>query len=212
MGPPMVYGRIQAYPADCGQLWDLTNTEYGLYGGYGWEQPDLIGLHDLWSAQPRLAASCMIQHSNPLIPLSSHGVPRSGPLQPPRQEAASTGASMAQRRAANIRERRRMLSLNEAFDRLRRKVPTFAYEKRLSRIETLRLAITYIAFMAELLSGPQEGSDQHLGCRPLAAPCYPCPRRALQSAALHLNGALAENGDLWVHLWSPLYTYTLYSC
>lgn len=31
------------------------------------------------------------------------------------------------------------------------KVPTFAYEKRLSRIETLRLAITYIAFMGELL-------------------------------------------------------------
>lgn len=30
-------------------------------------------------------------------------------------------------------------------------VPTFAYEKRLSRIETLRLAITYIAFMGELL-------------------------------------------------------------
>lgn len=40
-----------------------------------------------------------------------------------------------------------------AFDRLRRKVPTFAYEKRLSRIETLRLAITYIQFMTELLTG-----------------------------------------------------------
>ncbi|XP_058233530.1 fer3-like protein [Hemibagrus wyckioides] len=56
-----------------------------------------------------------------------------------------------QRRAANIRERRRMFSLNEAFDELRRKVPTFAYEKRLSRIETLRLAIVYISFMTELL-------------------------------------------------------------
>ena len=31
-------------------------------------------------------------------------------------------ASMAQRRAANIRERRRMFNLNEAFDRLRTKV------------------------------------------------------------------------------------------
>lgn len=92
-------------------------------------------------------------------------------------------ASIAQRRAANIRERRRMFNLNEAFDKLRRKVmsndcsftlkieihdfflnffptqvPTFAYEKRLSRIETLRLAITYIGFMSELLAGNQ-GND-----------------------------------------------------
>ncbi|KAH9424993.1 Origin recognition complex subunit 2 [Dermatophagoides pteronyssinus] len=44
---------------------------------------------------------------------------------------------------ANIRERRRMFNLNSAFDKLRKKVPTFAYEKRLSRIETLRLAIIY---------------------------------------------------------------------
>ncbi|XP_041102703.1 pancreas transcription factor 1 subunit alpha [Polyodon spathula] len=57
-----------------------------------------------------------------------------------------------QRRAANIRERKRMFSLNEAFDDLRKKVPTFAYEKRLSRIETLRLAILYISFMSELLN------------------------------------------------------------
>ncbi|XP_054914889.1 fer3-like protein [Poeciliopsis prolifica] len=56
-----------------------------------------------------------------------------------------------QRQAANVRERKRMFSLNEAFDALRRKVPTFAYEKRLSRIETLRLAIVYISFMMDLL-------------------------------------------------------------
>ncbi|XP_077978650.1 uncharacterized protein LOC144434070 [Glandiceps talaboti] len=61
--------------------------------------------------------------------------------------------SMAQRKAANIRERRRMFSLNEAFDELRKHVPTFAYEKRLSRIETLRLAIVYISFMIDVLNG-----------------------------------------------------------
>nr|CAD7451347.1 unnamed protein product [Timema bartmani]CAD7587846.1 unnamed protein product [Timema genevievae] len=76
---------------------------------------------------------------------------------------------MAQRRAANIRERRRMFNLNEAFDKLRRKVPTFAYEKRLSRIETLRLAITYISFMSELLTGSGKGAvvDNIRGPSPL---------------------------------------------
>ena len=58
-----------------------------------------------------------------------------------------------QRMAANIRERRRMCNLNTAFDRLRRRVPAFPHEKRLSRIQTLRLAITYISFMTEILSG-----------------------------------------------------------
>lgn len=46
-----------------------------------------------------------------------------------------------QRVAANIRERRRMCSLNAAFDRLRRRVPVFQHEKKLSRIQTLKLAI-----------------------------------------------------------------------
>ncbi|XP_071355327.1 fer3-like protein [Trachinotus anak] len=59
--------------------------------------------------------------------------------------------TVVQRQAANVRERKRMFSLNEAFDELRGKVPTFAYEKRLSRIETLRLAIVYISFMTDLL-------------------------------------------------------------
>lgn len=68
-------------------------------------------------------------------------------------------ATVAQRRAANIRERRRMFNLNEAFDKLRRKVPTFAYEKRLSRIETLRLAITYISFMDQVIRNESKPSQ-----------------------------------------------------
>ena len=63
--------------------------------------------------------------------------------------------SVVQRKAANIRERRRMFHLNEAFDELRKRLPAFNYEKRLSRIETLRLAMTYISFM----HGLSEGKD-----------------------------------------------------
>ena len=62
-----------------------------------------------------------------------------------------------QRKAANVRERRRMYHLNEAFDDLRQRVPTFAYEKKLSRIETLKLAVTYIQFMGEMLEDMDGG-------------------------------------------------------
>ncbi|MBN3274728.1 HLH13 protein, partial [Polyodon spathula] len=68
-----------------------------------------------------------------------------------------------QRHAANIRERKRMLSINSAFEELRSYVPTFPYEKRLSKIDTLRLAIAYIALLREiLLSGcdPKSYVDQ----------------------------------------------------
>ncbi|XP_069502853.1 fer3-like protein [Ambystoma mexicanum] len=69
----------------------------------------------------------------------------------------------AQRQAANVRERKRMFNLNEAFDQLRKRVPTFAYEKRLSRIETLRLAIVYISFMTELLSTHEKNEGKGPG-------------------------------------------------
>lgn len=86
------------------------------------------------------------------------------PVEPePRKRKRRRVISVEQRRAANIRERKRMFQLNEAFCVLRKRVPTFAYEKKLSRIETLKLAVTYIKFMTELLekedAKPQGGGD-----------------------------------------------------
>lgn len=99
------------------------------------------------------------------------GADRHGKVDPgdPRHESKSRKRRMptiAQRRAANVRERRRMFSLNEAFDRLRRRIPTFAYEKRLSRIETLRLAISYIGFMSEIVSGGDPSQVRFSSTRP----------------------------------------------
>lgn len=72
---------------------------------------------------------------------SNEGTTRSG-----------SGGHKVQRFAANVRERRRMLSINSAFEHLRLHVPTFPYEKRLSKIDTLRLAIAYISLLRGLLS------------------------------------------------------------
>lgn len=68
------------------------------------------------------------------------------------QGGTESGGHRIQRNAANVRERRRMLSINSAFEHLRLHVPTFPYEKRLSKIDTLRLAIAYISLLQELLN------------------------------------------------------------
>ncbi|KAH6939418.1 hypothetical protein HPB50_017816 [Hyalomma asiaticum] len=64
-----------------------------------------------------------------------------------------------QRQAANMRERRRMQSINDAFDGLRAHIPTLPYEKRLSKVDTLRLAIGYIGFLTELVDSGRHPAD-----------------------------------------------------
>lgn len=54
-----------------------------------------------------------------------------------------------QRMLANVRERQRTQSLNEAFASLRRVIPTFPSDK-LSKIQTLRLASHYIDFLRQV--------------------------------------------------------------
>lgn len=61
-----------------------------------------------------------------------------------------------------MRERRRMQSINEAFEGLRTHIPTLPYEKRLSKVDTLKLAISYIHFLSELLKKDKNGNDTSL--------------------------------------------------
>ena len=65
----------------------------------------------------------------------------------------SGGRDVLRRRriAANARERRRMQSLNVAFDRLRDVIPSFNDNSKLSKYETLQMAQTYIDALREIL-------------------------------------------------------------
>lgn len=67
-----------------------------------------------------------------------------------------------QRQAANLRERRRMQSINEAFEGLRSHIPTLPYEKRLSKVDTLKLAISYITFLSEMVKKDKNGNEPGL--------------------------------------------------
>lgn len=90
--------------------------------------------------------------------------------QKPKRKRVQT---VGQRKAANVRERRRMFHLNEAFDELRKRLPAFNYEKRLSRIETLRLAMTYIAFMKDVSDGKEPDKVQLLEIQRKSEQGYP---------------------------------------
>uniref|UniRef100_A0A8C6UB87 Transcription factor 15 n=1 Tax=Neogobius melanostomus TaxID=47308 RepID=A0A8C6UB87_9GOBI len=58
---------------------------------------------------------------------------------------------LKQRSAANARERGRTQSVNTAFTALRTLIPTEPVDRKLSKIETLRLASSYISHLANVL-------------------------------------------------------------
>ncbi|MEQ2159005.1 hypothetical protein GOODEAATRI_018011 [Goodea atripinnis] len=66
------------------------------------------------------------------------------------RDARLSGVSK-QRQAANARERDRTHSVNTAFTALRTLIPTEPADRKLSKIETLRLASSYISHLANVL-------------------------------------------------------------
>ncbi|KAL4660023.1 heart- and neural crest derivatives-expressed protein 1 [Arapaima gigas] len=87
-------------------------------------------------------------HIQPSYP-SELGAP--GPTQDTRLEALS--GRLGRRRASGPKkERRRTESINSAFAELRECIPNVPADTKLSKIKTLRLATSYIAYLMEVLA------------------------------------------------------------
>ncbi|KAM6910063.1 basic helix-loop-helix transcription factor scleraxis-like [Xenentodon cancila] len=84
-----------------------------------------------------------------------------GRLGPPGSNA---NGEVRQRTAANARERDRTNSVNTAFTALRTLIPTEPADRKLSKIETLRLASSYISHLGNVLllgEGLHDGQPCH---------------------------------------------------
>ncbi|KAF7265980.1 transcription factor 21-like [Rhynchophorus ferrugineus] len=66
-----------------------------------------------------------------------------------------------QRNAANARERARMRVLSKAFCRLKTTLPWVPADTKLSKLDTLRLATSYIAHLRAVLMDQPPPSDNH---------------------------------------------------
>lgn len=75
-----------------------------------------------------------------------------------RRSGATFEEIQNQRVMANVRERQRTQSLNEAFAALRKIIPTMPSDK-LSKIQTLKLATRYIDFLFQVLHCNVENTD-----------------------------------------------------
>ncbi|XP_068597659.1 transcription factor atoh7 [Brachionichthys hirsutus] len=96
---------------------------------------------------------------------------------PERHEPATR-----RRMAANARERKRMQGLNTAFDRLRKVVPQWGQDKKLSKYETLQMALSYIMALNRILTDARRHNaprrqwlDLQLDC--VQSESYPCLTR-----------------------------------
>ncbi|XP_061758469.1 twist-related protein 2-like [Nerophis ophidion] len=103
--------------------------------------------------------------SSPQHQLSPTG-PSLSPGPGPTADPSSPEDPHGQRVIANIRERQRTQSLNEAFASLRKIIPTLPSDK-LSKIQTLKLASRYIDFLYQVLQN-EEVDSKLSGCNYLA--------------------------------------------
>ncbi|XP_071803681.1 pancreas transcription factor 1 subunit alpha-like [Asterias amurensis] len=115
-----------------------------LFGGY-----DRAPFGDVLTGHQHQGFGRKIQHDHH----SHDGVKRR------RRKAKCPVQQVHQRQAANLRERKRMQSINDAFEGLREHIPTLPYEKRLSKVDTLKLAIGYINFLAEMVTSDASSGD-----------------------------------------------------
>ncbi|KAM9626994.1 musculin [Trichechus inunguis] len=77
-----------------------------------------------------------------------HGSGGKKPFQP---KGSAAECKQSQRNAANARERARMRVLSKAFSRLKTSLPWVPPDTKLSKLDTLRLASSYIAHLRQLL-------------------------------------------------------------
>lgn len=105
-----------------------------------------------WQDYPLSTAELAFAHNIPLSELGSY-----------ESYTDAFGERCIRRRSsANRKERRRTLSINNAFSNLRCSIPNVPSDTKLSKIKTLRLAISYISYLTKILEKgdsevPEEG-------------------------------------------------------
>lgn len=82
-------------------------------------------------------------------------------LQPQRREQRNYKNMTRERRIeANARERTRVHTISAAFDTLRRAIPAYSHNQKLSKLSVLRIACSYIMTLSSIVSGDEPATAE----------------------------------------------------
>lgn len=126
--------------------------------GNGLKIPDLNALHSqsntMSQSQQHSQRDSRISpsESQNVSPRSSRGVDNESPESARDRKSRKNYKNMTRERRveANARERSRVHTISAAFEGLRRAVPSYSYNQKLSKLAILRIACTYISALTKL--------------------------------------------------------------
>ena len=124
-----------------------TSTSSYSHGSVGSPQVDSPDSNHDWSSSDDVF---IVQPSSPVILREADIQIQSHNFQS-EDDNEKQGLPTKPPREANKKERRRTLSINSAFSDLRNCIPNVPTDTKLSKIKTLRLAISYIRYLMQCL-------------------------------------------------------------
>lgn len=106
------------------------------------------------------------------------------PPPPPREQRNYKNMTRERRIEANARERTRVHTISAAFDTLRKSIPAYSHNQKLSKLSVLRIACSYIMALSKVAAGDDEeeveDSEQSGGGLSLAE-CVESVSRTIQT-------------------------------
>lgn len=136
------------------------------------------------------------------------GKRRKAPTKKSPLSGVSQEGKQVQRNAANARERARMRVLSKAFSRLKTTLPWVPPDTKLSKLDTLRLASSYIAHLRQILANDKY-ENGYIHPVNLVSPRVPlrrpeCPRPARPQPSVPSECARTSAAPSPARPWGPL--------
>ncbi|XP_072387235.1 uncharacterized protein net [Diabrotica undecimpunctata] len=119
----------------------------------------------------------LILQSSELFPTLQSSIPgtsKKSSEMPRREQRNYKNMTRERRIEANARERTRVHTISAAFDTLRRSIPSFSHNQKLSKLSVLRIACSYIMTLSSIVNDESDESE------PSTSECVDMVTRTIQ--------------------------------